>query len=173
MKRSKRIRNIKSFGPDFIVYLVEGKRDSQSKQTMITPIIESDPLTYKEVMKCQDAAFWKETINDEIDSIMGNTTWKLVNLSPSSNPIGYKWIFKKSKKVDGTIERFKGRLVTKGFTQKEGLDYFDTYASVARIATIRVLITLASIYHFEINQMDIKIAFLNEELDKKIYMKQP
>ncbi|KAH9726106.1 hypothetical protein KPL70_008133 [Citrus sinensis] len=173
LRRSKRIRTLKSFGPDFIVYLVEGTRDSQSKQTMITSTIESDPLTYEEAMKSQDAAFWKEAINDEMDSIVGNKTWKLVDLPPGSNPIGCKWIFKKKKKVDGTIERFKARLVAKGFTQKEGLDYFDTYAPVARIATIRVLIALASIYQFEIHQMNVKTAFLNGELDEEIYMKQP
>ncbi|KAK9218725.1 hypothetical protein WN943_007362 [Citrus x changshan-huyou] len=140
---------------------------------MITSTIESDPLTYEEAMKSQDVAFSKEAINDEMHSIVGNKTWKLVDLPPTSNPIGCKWIFKKKKKVDGTIERFKARLVAKGFTQKEGLDYFDTYAPVARIATIRVLIVLASIYQFEIHQMDVKTAFLNGELDEKIYMKQP
>ena len=76
-------------------------------------------------------------------------------------------------KVDGTIDKFKARLVAKGFTQKEGIDCFDTYAPVARIATIRVLIALASIYELEIHQMDIKTAFLNGELDEEIYMQQP
>ena len=140
---------------------------------MITPTIESDPLTYEDAMKSQDAAFWKEAINDEIDSIMGNQTWKLVDLPPDYNPISCKWIFKKKKKVNGTIERFKERLVAKGFIQKEGFDYFDTYTPVARIATIRVLIALALIYQFEIHQMDVKTVFLNGELDEEIYMKQP
>ena len=75
-----------------------------------------------------------------MDSIVGNKTWKLVDLPLGSNPIGYKWIFKKKKKVDGTIERVKARLVAKYFTQKEDIDYFDTYAPIARIATTRVLI---------------------------------
>ena len=75
------------------------------------------------------------------------------------------------KKIDGTIERLEERLVAKGFTQKEDLDYFDTYALVARDTTIRVLI--ASVYHFEIHQMEVKTTSLNEELDEQIYVKQP
>ena len=90
---------------------------------MITPTIDSNPLTYEEAMKSQDAEFWKEAINDEMDSITGNKTWKLVDLPPDSNHIGCKWIFKKKRKVDGTIKIFKARLVVKGFKQKKGLDY--------------------------------------------------
>ena len=116
---------------------------------MITHTMESNPFIYEVVMKSQDVAFWKEAINDEIDPLWVNKTWKLVDLPHGSNPIGCKWIFKKKKKVNGTIERFKARLVAKGFTKKEGIDYFDSYAPVARIATIRVLIALPSIYHFE------------------------
>ena len=104
---------------------------------------------------------------------MGNKTWKLVDLPPGSKPIGCKWIFKRKMKVDGTIDKFKARLVVKGFIQKEGIDYFDTYAPIARISTIRVLIALASIYKLQIHQMDVKKAFLNGELEEEIYMKQP
>ena len=173
LRRSKRVRIEKSFGPDFIIYLVEGTRDSHSRQIVVTPSIESDPLTFGDAMKSQDVAFWKEAINDEMDSIIGNKTWKLVDLPPGSNPIGCKWIFRKKMKIDGTIDKFKARLVAKGFKQKEGLDYFDTYAPVARITTIRLLIALASIYKLEIHQMDVKTAFLNGELDEEIYMEQP
>ena len=135
--------------------------------------VETDPLTFEAAMKSQDVAFWKEAIQDEMDSILGNNTWILADLPPGSKPIGCKWIFKKKMKVDGTIDKFKARLVAKGFTQKEGIDYFNTYAPVARISTIRVLIALASIYKFEIHQMDVKTAFLNGELDEEIYMQQP
>jgi hypothetical protein len=113
--RSKRMRKEKSFGPYFIVYLVEGSRNSSSKQKMISPNIDSNPLTYEEAMKSQDAAFWKEVINDEMDSIMGNNMWILVDLPLGSIPIGCKWIFKRKLKVDGTVEKFKARLVAKGF----------------------------------------------------------
>ncbi|KAG8502855.1 hypothetical protein CXB51_000720 [Gossypium anomalum] len=123
-------------------------------------------------MKSQDSAFWKEAINDKMDSIMGNQTWILNNLPPDSKPIGCKWIFKKKMKVDGIINKFKARLVAKGFTQKQGINYFDTYAPVARIATIRLLISLTSIYNLVVHEMDVKTAFLNGELEEEVYMEQ-
>ena len=73
--------------------------------------MEEDPLTYQEAMRSQDAAFWKEAINHEMESIMGNNTWILVDLSPKYKPIGCKWIFKKKMKVDGTINKFKAGLL--------------------------------------------------------------
>ena len=93
--------------------------------------------------------------------------------TPGFIPIGSKFIFNRKLKVDETLEKFKAMLVAKGFKQKEGLNYFDTCATVARIATIRTLIALTSIYNFEIHQMDVKTTFLNGELEEKIYMHQP
>jgi hypothetical protein len=75
-------------------------------------------------------------------------------------------------RTDGTIQTFKARLVAKGFRQREGIDYFDTYAPVARISSIRVLVALESIYKLVIHQMDVKITFLNENLDEEVYMDQ-
>ena len=171
---SKRIkRKPLRYEEEFFVYLMEGTRDSVSNQIPYCYNTESDPQTFEEAMKSQDAAFWKEAINDKMDSIMGNNTWKLIDLHPGSKPIGCKWIFKKKMKVDGTIDKFKARLVAKGFTQKQGIDYFDTYSPVARIATIRVLVALASIHKMVIHQMDVKTTFLNGDLEEEVYMQQP
>ena len=76
-------------------------------------------------------------------------------------------------KANGSIDKYKARLVVKWFRQKEGLDYFDTYSPVTRITSIRMLILIASLYNLEIHQMDVKTAFLNGELEEEIYMKQP
>ncbi|GJW89408.1 retrovirus-related pol polyprotein from transposon TNT 1-94 [Tanacetum coccineum] len=107
--------------------------------------VPTDPKTFDEAMKSQDVALWKEAINDEMDSIMGNNTWVLADLPSGCKPLGCKWIFKRKLKVDGTIETFKARLVIQGFKQKSRIDYFDTYTLV----------------------MDIKTAFLNGDLDEE------
>ena len=85
-------------------------------------------------------------------------------------PVGCKWVFKKNVRLNGTIEKYKTRLVAKGYTQKEGEDYFDTYSSVARFMTIRVLLSLAASHGILVHQMDAKTTFLNGELEEEIYM---
>ena len=124
-------------------------------------------------MSSPEAPYWKEAINEEVESILENHTWELVDLPPSSKPLGYKWIFKKKMKADGSIDKYKARLVIKGYKQKEGLDYFDTYSPVTRISSTRMLITIAAIHNLEIHQMDVKTAFLNGDLDEEICMEQP
>nr|GEV62018.1 RNA-directed DNA polymerase, eukaryota [Tanacetum cinerariifolium] len=97
----------------------------------------------------------KEAIDDEIGSIMKNNTWVLSDLPPRCKPLGCKRIFKIKMKVDGTIDKFKARLVIQGFRQKKMIDYFDTYATVARVTTIRLLLALAAIHNLVIHQTDL------------------
>ncbi|KAL0315343.1 UNVERIFIED_CONTAM: Retrovirus-related Pol polyprotein from transposon TNT 1-94 [Sesamum radiatum] len=108
-----------------------------------------------------------------MDSIVSNGTWVLVDLPPGCTTIGCKWIFKKKMKPDGSVDKFKARLVARGFKQNEGIDYFDIYSSVARLTTIRVLIALASMHNLSIHQMDVKTTFLYGELKEEVYMDQP
>uniref|UniRef100_A0A2N9EVE4 Reverse transcriptase Ty1/copia-type domain-containing protein n=1 Tax=Fagus sylvatica TaxID=28930 RepID=A0A2N9EVE4_FAGSY len=155
-RRSKRTKTLKTFGPDFLTFM-----------------LEDEPQSFKEAMSTPEAPLWKKAINSEIESILQNHTWELVDLPPGCKPLGYKWIFKRKMKADGSIDKYKARLVVKGYKQKEGVDYFDTYSPVTRITSIRMLIAIAALYNLEIHQMDVKTAFLNGELDEEIYMEQP
>ncbi|RVW28531.1 Retrovirus-related Pol polyprotein from transposon TNT 1-94 [Vitis vinifera] len=177
-RKSQRARKEKVLGSDEIdsqrisFYLVEGNREDIIRKIPIVLQIEEDPKTYKEAMASRDVAFWKETINDEMDSIMSNQTWELVDLPPGSKPIGCKWVFRRKYHTDGMIQTFKARFVAKGFKQREGIDYFDTYASVARTTSIRILFALASIHNLFVHQMDVKTTFLNGDLNEEVYMEQ-
>ena len=82
-------------------------------------------------------------------------------------------VLRKKLKTDGSIDKFKARLVAKGFKQKAYLNFFDTFSPVTRITSIRLLIAIATIFYLKIHQMDVKIAFLNGDLEKNIYMDQP
>ena len=134
--------------------------------------IEDDPKTFEEAMASRDSIFWKEAVNDEMDSILSNNTWVLVDLPTGSKQIGCKWVFRRKYNTNGLIQTFKARLVAKGFKQREGVDYFDTYAPVIRTTSVHVLLALASIYKLIIHQMDVKTTFLNGDLDEEVYMEQ-
>jgi hypothetical protein len=82
-------------------------------------------------------------------------------------------VFKKKLMPDGTIDKYKARLMTKGYTQEEGEDFFDTYSPIARLTTICVLLSLAASHGLLVHQMNVKTAFLNRELEEEIYMTQP
>jgi hypothetical protein len=109
-QKSKRPRITKSFGDDYIVYLVD-----------------DTPSTIEVAYSSPDAEFWKEAIRSEMDSIMSNKTWEVIERPYGCKPIESRWVFKKKLRPNGTIKRYKVSLVIKGYSQKEGEDFFDTY----------------------------------------------
>ena len=121
---------------DLIINLVEGDRNTVLKRTQMILNMKDDPKTFHQAMSSKDASFWKEVVNDEMDSILSNNTWVLIDLPPGSKLIGCKWVFRRKYNIDGSIQTFKARLVAKGFSQKQCVDYFDTYSPVARITSI-------------------------------------
>lgn len=173
LRRSKRQRIETSFGPDFITaFVVEYSEKIDSEFVSIFLIVE-EPRTYNEAVTSVDSMFWKEAILSEGDSIISNETWELADLPINCKPIKTKWIFRKKLRPDGTVERFKARLVVVGYSQKKDVDFFDTYSPVAKITTIRVLVALAAIHNLVVHQMDVKTAFLNGDLNEEIYIEQP
>ena len=106
-------------------------------------------------------------------SIRTNQVWDLVDLLLGRKAIGNKWVLKIKRMADGSIKRYKTRLVTKRYTQKEGVDYEETFSPVVRFASIRLILAIVANLNLELYQMDVKIAFFNGELDEEIYMDQP
>ena len=154
--RGKRQRMAKYFGDDFLVYLMD-----------------DTPTSISEAYTSPDADYSKDAARSEMDSMMANGTWEITERPYGCKPLGCKWVLKNKLRPDGMIEKYKARLVAKGYSQKEEEDFFDTYSSVARLTTIRVLLSLAASHGLLIHQMDVKMAFLNGELDEEIYMQQP
>ena len=93
-----------------------------------------------------------------------NDTWKIIDLLGGKRPVGCKWVFMVKYNPDGKVERYKARLVAKGFTQTFGIDYFETFAPIANLNLVRILLSLAANSDWPLYQLDIKNAFLNGEL---------
>ena len=103
-------------------------------------------------------------MNEEMKSLQENNTWELVDCPPGKKPVGCWWVYTVKYKADGTIECFKTRLVAKGYTQTYGIDYTETFAPVAKINIVQVLLSLATNLGWLLQKFDVKNAFLHGEL---------
>lgn len=107
---------------------------------------------------------------EELKAIDKNQTWKLTELPFDKKPIDVKWVFKLKLNLDGSIAKYKTRLVAKGFLHRQGLDYSEVFEPVARLETIRLVIALASGRGWSLFQLDVKFAFLNDPLEEEVYV---
>ncbi len=127
----------------------------------------------EEVLKGENAKKWEIAMQEKYDSLVVNNTWTFVPLPNGRKPIFCKWVFKIKHAIHGEVERYKAKLVARGFIQTFGIDYNETFALVAKFVSICCILALAANEDMEIHQMDVKTAFLNGDLEEEIYMEQP
>lgn len=139
------------------------------KFSLIAYVFETpEPSTFKEEVKDQT---WKPTMDEELNSILKNDTWELTKLPPGKKAIDYRWLYKIKFYVDGTVEHQKAHLVIRGFKQQERIDYDETFALIANMATFHLVMSLEAQFGWPVYQMDVKSAFLNGELKEEVFLK--
>jgi len=116
---------------------------------------------------------WAEAMEVEMSALQRNDIWSIVSVPPGKKLVGCKWIFNLKHRADGTINQFKASLVAKGYTQSFGIDYQETFAPVAKMNTIRVLLSLAANFSWPLKQFDVNNAFLHGDLEEEVYMQLP
>ncbi|RVW17729.1 Retrovirus-related Pol polyprotein from transposon TNT 1-94 [Vitis vinifera] len=116
---------------------------------------------------------WRQAMVDEMAALHSNGTWDLVVLPPGKSTVGCRWVYAVKVGPDGQVDRLKARLVAKGYTQVYGSDYGDTFSPVAKIASVRLLLSMAAMCSWPLYQLDIKNAFLHGDLVEEVYMEQP
>ncbi|KAG7536483.1 GAG-pre-integrase domain [Arabidopsis suecica] len=129
-----------------------------------------EPKNFKEAVQVK---VWNDAMFKEVDALEINKTWDIVDLPPGKVAIGSQWVYKTKYNADGTIERYKARLVVQGNKQVEGEDYNETFAPVVKMTTVRTILRLVAANDWEVYQMDVHNAFLHGDLEEEVYMKLP
>ena len=124
----------------------------------------------KNIQEALNDSDWKSVVMEEMNALRRSGTWEVIDLPMDKKIVGCKWVFIVKCKVDGSIERFKARLMAKGLTQTHGVDYQETFAPFTKINYIHVLLSLAVNYNWPLHQLDIKNAFMNGNLEKEVFM---
>ena len=133
----------------------------------------NEPESYEEAVNSEDRENWKRAMNNEMESLAKNQTWELTDLPDDAESIPCKWVFRMKTNPDGSIDKYKARLVVKGFNQRKGMDYSQTFSPVARLGTIRSVLSIAASERMHLKQFDVSTAFLYGELSETVYMQQP
>ena len=131
-------------------------------------ITDDDPRTVKEALDSEDGKLWKEAMVDEMASLHKNESLNLVEFPARIKPISTKSVFKKKTNAEGKVEKYKARLVAKGYSQVTGIDFGDIFSPVAKVASIRLLLSVAIAFDFEVEKMDVKTTFLHGDLEEEI-----
>lgn len=150
---------------------------TRAKSGIVKPMLNPTLLlTHMEPTSIKQALtipHWLQAMQDEYHALLKNQTWTLVSPSDSKRPIGCKWVFRVKENPDGSINKYKARLVVKGFHQQAGSDFTETFSPVVKPVTVRTVLTLVVTNQWSIKQIDVNNAFLNGVLEEEVYMIQP
>ena len=131
---------------------------------------QQEPLSFKDANRY---LVWHNAMQEEIWALHSNQTWLLVPSHPSMNVIGCRWVYKIKRQADCQIDQYKAWLVAHGFTQQEGIDYLETFSPVVKLITVHLVLIIVVSYGWNIHQLDVHNAFLNDILQDEVYMAQP
>jgi hypothetical protein len=136
---------------------------------LMCDLLEEEPTCFEEAIQRKE---WANAMTEEYQSIMKNEVWEIVPRPKNKDGVSSRWLFKIKHVVDGSIEKYKARLVARGFSQKKGIDYEETFAPMARYTSIRTIIALAAKMKWKLHQMDMKTAFLTGVIEEEVYIEQ-
>jgi len=137
---------------------------------MVKVIHEVEPTSFEQTVGNPK---WDNAMDEKMAALDANATWELVALPKDKKAIWCKWVYKVKHNADGSLSRYKARLVTKGYAQTYGIDYEEIYSLIAKMTTVRAIIVMAAAKGWSLHQMDVKNAFLHGDLQEEVYMEQP
>jgi hypothetical protein len=149
---------------------VKRPKPFSSYTALMCDLLEEEPTCFEEAIQRKE---WADAMIEEYQSIMKNEVWEIVPKPKNKDVVSSRWLFKIKHAVDGSIEKYKARFVAHGFSQKEGIEYEETFALVAIYTSIRTIIALAAKMKWKLHQMDVKTTFLNGVIEEEVYIEQP
>jgi hypothetical protein len=149
---------------------VKKPKPFSSYMALMCNLLEKEPTCFEEAIQKKE---WADAMTEEYQSIIKNDVWEIVPRPNSKDVVSSRWLFKIKHAADGSIEKYKARFVARGFSQKEGIDYEETFAPVARYTSIRTIIALTAKMKWKLHQMDVKTTFLNGVIEEEVYIEQP
>ncbi|MED6131213.1 hypothetical protein PIB30_117115 [Stylosanthes scabra] len=189
LRRSERVKKPPSYLKDFYCALNSSVESASSSPTnlisqtgslnstilphttfALAASMHNEPKTYAEAVVDSN---WKEAIDNELSALEQNKTWTLTQLPIGKKTVGCKWVFKLKLHPDGSIERYKARLVAQGFSQTQGVDYKDIFSPVVKMTTFRMVVSVAAVKGWHLHQLGVNTAFLHGDLNEIVYMKPP
>lgn len=152
---------------------IEATPSLTSKSQVAMLSIGEEPNNFEQAINSEDHRQWEQAMDEEYNSLIQNRTWILVQPPNNQKVIDNRWVYKIKSNLDGSVDRYKARLVVRGFTQEYGVDYQETFSPVVKYTSIRAILALAASKQMDIQQFDVKTAFLNGDLEEDVFMKQP